>query len=128
MQDGDVVVAVVQLGQLAAARKAFAWHGLGGEIVTWGDPEAGGDSSRVLEQLRNVEHIQATLAAFAAILESGSIVTWGDPEYGGDSSQVQEQLRNVQHIQSTSGQFGGAFADRCADRNLRRFAGAVGKE
>ena len=128
LQDGDVVVAVVQLGQLAAARKAFAWHGLGGEIVTWGDPEAGGDSSRVLEQLRNVEHIQATLAAFAAILESGSIVTWGDPEYGGDSSQVQEQLRNVQHIQSTSGQFGGAFADRCADRNLRRFAGAVGKE
>ena len=44
------------------------------------------------EQLRNVQHIQATDSAFAAILESGAVVTWGDPTYGGDSGQVQEQL------------------------------------
>ena len=53
------------------------------------------------EQLRNVQHIQATGGAFAAILESGAVVTWGRPENGGDSSQVQEQLRNVQHVQAT---------------------------
>ena len=37
LRDGDVVAAVAQLGKLAAARMAFAWHGHGGEVVTWGD-------------------------------------------------------------------------------------------
>ncbi|CAJ1341493.1 unnamed protein product [Effrenium voratum] len=72
-----------------------------GTVVTWGDPESGGDSSQVQEQLRNVQHVQATAGAVAAILESAAVVTWGDPEDGGDSSQVQEQLRNVRHIQPT---------------------------
>ena len=67
-------------------------------LVTWGDPEAGGDSSQVQEQLRKVQHIQATQGALAAILDSGAVVTWGNPEEGGDSSQVQEQLRNVRRI------------------------------
>ena len=53
------------------------------------------------EQLRNIQHIQATAGAFAAVLESGAVMTWGDPHYGGDSSQVQDQLRNVHHIQAT---------------------------
>ena len=53
--------------------------------MTWGDPECGGDSSQVQEQLRNVQSIQATDCAFAAILESGAVVTWGDQESGGDS-------------------------------------------
>ncbi|CAJ1435226.1 unnamed protein product [Effrenium voratum] len=78
LQDGDVVVAVVQLGKLAATYKAFALHGHGGEVVTWGDSDAGGDSSQVQEQLRNVQHIQNHGSAFAAILECGAVVTWGD--------------------------------------------------
>ena len=58
------------------------------------------------EQLRNVQHIQATAnGAFGAILESGAVVTWGNPRAGGDSSQVHEQLRNVQHIQSVADGF-----------------------
>ena len=95
LRDGDVVAAVVQLGQLAATGSAFAWHGPEGEVVTWGAPKYGGDSSRVQEQLSNVLHIQANGHAFAAILQSGAIVTWGDPNCGGNSSQVQEQLTNV---------------------------------
>ena len=51
-----------------------------------------GDSSQVQEQLRKVQHIQATDYAFAAILESGAIVTWGCSDSGGDCSHVQEQL------------------------------------
>ena len=65
LEDGDVVAAVVQLGQLAATGKAFAWHGHGGEVV------------KVQEQLRSVQQIQATDTAFAAIVESGAVVTWG---------------------------------------------------
>ena len=93
MRDGDVVTAVVQLGELSATDAAFAWHGMaaGGEVVTWGDARFGGDSSQVQKRLRNVQHIQAFSGAFAAILESGAVVTCGDPENGGDSSQVQEQ-------------------------------------
>ena len=102
LRDGDVVAAVVQLGKLATTGAAFALHGNGDEVVTWGDPIYGGDSSQVQEQLRNVQHIQAIGdGAFAAILESGAVVTWGNPSHGGDSSQAQEQLRNVQHMQAT---------------------------
>ena len=75
LRDVDVVDAVVNLGKLAATDYAFAWHGHRGEVVTWGDPHSGGDSSQVQEQLRSVQHIQGTDRAFA-ILESGAVVTW----------------------------------------------------
>ena len=65
--------------------------------MTWGDPDCGGDSSQVQEQLRSIQHTQATNSAFAAILESGAVVTCGDADWGADSSQVQELLRNVEH-------------------------------
>ena len=105
LRDGDVVTAVVQLGKLAATDNAFASHGSGGEVVTWGGRKNGADSSQVGEQLRNVQHIQTTRSAFAAILESGAVVTWSHPQSGGDSSQVQKELRNVRHIQSTNSAF-----------------------
>ena len=44
------------------------------------------------DQLKNVQQIQASRAAFAAILCDGSVVTWGDAELGGDSTAVQDQL------------------------------------
>ena len=97
LQDGDVVLAVAQLGKLAATDRAFAWHGHGGEVVTWGPPVFGGNSSQVREQLKNVQHMQATACSLAVTLNSGSVVTWGHAEYGGNSSQVQGQLRNVEH-------------------------------
>ena len=69
--------------------------------MTWGDPEAGGDSSQVQEQLRNVQSIQGNFGAFAAILESGSVVTWVIQKM----AEMQEQLRKVQHIQAPAGAF-----------------------
>ena len=64
--------------------------------MTWGEAEYGGDSSAVQDQLMNVQQIQASNAAFAAILGDGSVVTWGKADSGGDSSAVQDQLMNVQ--------------------------------
>ena len=46
-------------------------------MVTWGDAARGGDSSAVQEQLKNVQQIQASLGAFAAILVDGSVVILG---------------------------------------------------
>ena len=48
------------------------------------------DSSTVQDQLRNVEQIQATASAFAAILADRSVVTWGAADGGGDSSAVRD--------------------------------------
>ena len=56
--------------------------------MTWGDADYGGDSSTVQHQLKNVQQIQATRKAFAAILGAGSVVTWGDADCGGDCSAV----------------------------------------
>ena len=64
-------------------------------VVTWGYVRSGGDSSAVRDQLKGVQHIQATASAFAAILVDGSVVTWGDADRGGDSWAVRDQLRFV---------------------------------
>ena len=58
------------------------------------------------DQLKNVQQIQASLSAIAAILGDGFVVTWGYADGGGDSSSVQDQLKNVQQIQAS----GFAFA------------------
>ena len=58
---------------------------------TWGYVDVGSDSSAVRHQLKNVQQIQATSFAFAAILGDGSVVSWGDTDYGGDSSAVTDQ-------------------------------------
>ena len=79
-------------------------------MVVWGDPDCGGDSSEVQDQLVNVKQLQATGHAFAAILADGSVVTWGHPDYGGDSSAVHRELR-VQQIQATGGAFAAILAD-----------------
>ena len=57
------------------------------------------------DQLTNVQQIQASDYAFAAILGDGSVVSWGDAAKGGDSSAVQAKLKNVQQIQACSSAF-----------------------
>ena len=47
------------------------------------------------DQLKNVQQIQGSDAAFAAILGDGSIVTWGQSSGGGDRSAVQDLLKPV---------------------------------
>ena len=69
LQEGDYLTAIVQQAMMAATGRAFAmWCCGGGRIVPWGDPGRGGDSSAVQDQLRNVQQVQATSFAFAAIL------------------------------------------------------------
>ena len=63
-----------------------------GSAVTWGAEDHGGDSNSVQEQLKNVQQIQASGSAFAAILADGSVVTGGQEDHGGDSNSVKKQL------------------------------------
>ena len=64
-----------------------------GNALAWGEPTFGGDSSQVSEQLSQVQQIQASWRAFAAIKEDGTVATWGHPDWGGDSSQVSVQTK-----------------------------------
>ena len=41
------------------------------------------------DRLKNVQQIQASQSAFAAVLGDESVVTWGSAADGGDSSAVQ---------------------------------------
>ena len=89
--------------------------------MTWGDAGYGGDSSVVQDQLKNVQQLQASGGAFAAILGDGSVVTWGVAGLGGDSSAVRAELRNVQQIQA----FGGDFAAILGDGSVVSWRSAV---
>ena len=73
--------------------------------MSWGHACSGVYSRAVRDQLKNVQQIQATLFAFAAILEDGSVVTWDDFDYGGEHVAVQDQLKNVQQIQASKQAF-----------------------
>ena len=75
-----------------------------GSVVTWGSVIFGGRSRLVQERLKNVQQIQASQGAFAAIL--GDRAT-----YGGDCSAVQDQLRDVQQIQASREAFAAILCD-----------------
>ncbi|OLQ00119.1 Voltage-dependent L-type calcium channel subunit alpha-1S [Symbiodinium microadriaticum] len=82
-----------------------------GSVVTWGDKRFGGDSCAVQHRLQNVQHIQATNHAFAAVLYDKSVVTWGYDSSGGDSRAVQSELTNVHQIQSNKLAFAAVLDD-----------------
>ena len=78
MEEGTHLTAVAQQAQISATERAFAAWYVGGErIVTWGDRSFGGDSSSIEVQLKhkNIQQVQATRGAFAAVLADGSVVT-----------------------------------------------------
>eukprot|EP00435_Cladocopium_sp_Y103_P064262 s755_g25.t7 len=99
-----------------------------GTVVTWGDREWGGDSSKVQQRLKNgatqvfgtfgafevanEEDIDCGRGAFAATKANGSVVTWGDQDFGGDSSSIASQLRSgVTQVSSTYAAFAATKAD-----------------
>ena len=63
------------------------------------------------DQLKDVQQIQASYGAFAAILADGSVVTWGDSYFGGNSTNVQDQLKDVRHIQASKAAFAAIRSD-----------------
>ena len=60
--------------------------------MTWGDPDRGGDSSEVKDQLKGVQQVHAAKFAFVAILMDGSIVTWCGPSSRIDRSAIAAQV------------------------------------
>ena len=111
---GEFKISSRMCNKFKPQRWAFAAILANGSVVTWGEPDSGGNCTGVQDQLKNVQQIQATKSAFAAILANGSVVTWGHPRYGGDCSAVQDQLKNVQLVQATSEAFAAILANGSA--------------
>ena len=93
LEGGVVSVACNERGLAFAALKED------GSVVTWGQDQAGGDSSAVSPLLDDgVVSVHASQGAFAALREDGSVVTWGGG-FGGNASEVEGDLSgNVMRI------------------------------
>jgi predicted CoA-binding protein len=75
--------------QVFSSAYAFAALRADGSVVTWGEPNYGGDSSSVADKLDgkiDVVQVFSSNGVFAALREDGALVTWGDSKKGGDSS------------------------------------------
>ena len=83
LQNGDSLTLHISPVQVCRAKHAFAADA---SVVTSGSCWRA--FTAVQNQLKNVQQIQATDWAFAAILGDRSVVTWGDAGCGGDSSAV----------------------------------------
>ena len=114
IRDRDHLTAIACQAKVAAARHAFAMCCTGGDrIVTWGAEDLGGDSSEIQDKLRvgQIQDVQTTGSAFAAILRDGYVITWGVENFGGDSSNVQDRLKSVQEIQASNRAFAAILAN-----------------
>mmetsp|Transcript_51950 Transcript_51950/g.96091 ORF Transcript_51950/g.96091 Transcript_51950/m.96091 type:complete len:324 (-) Transcript_51950:43-1014(-) len=77
----------------AAAGADEAQPGRGHRVITWGDPESGGDSSSVRDSLSSgVVQVVGSRAAFAARMSSGKVVAWGNRVAGGNADDVRDQM------------------------------------
>ncbi|CAE7346800.1 unnamed protein product [Symbiodinium sp. CCMP2592] len=110
LQTGDRLTLYARPLQVAATQHAFAAIEGDGSVVTWGNPEFGGDCSGVQEKLRNVLCIQATDATFAALLADGSVVAWGH-----DGKRCINKGSAVECIQSTKTAFAALHSNGSVD-------------
>ena len=63
--------------------------------MTWGNPDCGGDSSGVKDQLKGVQQVEGTERGYVAILADTSVVTWGDPRFCRHSSAIAAQVAHL---------------------------------
>ena len=95
----------VYLAHYLPKQGSFAALHADGQVISCGNPAAGGCSASVREHLRNIQKIQGNDSAFAAIANDNTVVCWGNLEDGGNDSGVASQLREVRDIQATSAAF-----------------------
>jgi len=92
-----------------------------GEVVSWGEPLSGGDTTSLQDKLKEVDKIYSNAYAFAALKKDATVVTWGRDIYGGDSSAVESNLKDVVSIFSTKS----AFAALRKDGSVVSWGGLV---
>ena len=63
------------------------------------------------DRLKNVQEVQASQHAFAALLSDGSVVSWGLTAFGGSSKPVDKLLKDVRQVQATRYAFAALLAN-----------------
>lgn len=89
--------------QLRATSWAFAALKSDGTVLSWGDPESGGDCRKVHHRLTSVCQLCACAEAFAALTRLGQVVTWGHVLCQRSSSDG--SLNDVQRMSASSRAF-----------------------
>ncbi|MGW7675007.1 hypothetical protein [Shewanella sp. S23-S33] len=74
---------------------AFAALTQSGEVITWGDSYAGGDSREVTEQLKQVKQIVPVKDGFAALRQDGTVVYWGNAGKYSLDKALQNRMTNI---------------------------------
>lgn len=74
---------------------AFAALTKSGEVITWGDSFAGGDSREVTEELKQVKQIVPVKDGFAALRQDGSVVYWGNAGKLSLDKALQARMTNI---------------------------------
>ncbi|CAK9060139.1 unnamed protein product [Durusdinium trenchii] len=59
---------------------------------------SGGHLGSKRKDLWQVQQLEASHRAFAALRSDGRVITWGDVVFGGDSSEVEDELQQVRKI------------------------------
>ncbi|CAE7781226.1 unnamed protein product [Symbiodinium microadriaticum] len=95
--DGTVLTAVIRPDRLFSCRwsSAFTLVRSDGSVVTWGDPDRGGDSSRVQAQLQDIDTVLGAEYTQAALLLDGTVVMWGSSGWHGEHESLQ-QVRKLE--------------------------------
>lgn len=74
---------------------AFAALTQSGEVITWGDSYAGGDSREVTGQLKQVKQIVPVKDGFAALRQDGTVVYWGNVGKLSLDKALQNRMTNI---------------------------------
>jgi len=85
-----------------------------GSVVAWGNPQFGGDKTKVSDLLKSgVSQIFSNFGAFAALKADGSVVPWGNNDYGATPTKDQADLlkSGVNQIFSTFNAFAALKVD-----------------
>lgn len=83
-----------------------------GTVVAWGNPERGGDATKVQSQLYDIQQISCSSGAFCALRGDGHVVTWGAADLGGRIPRlVREKLLGVKEVQASQGAFAALLHD-----------------
>lgn len=72
---------LVDVKHICSTPAAFAALRTDGTVVTWGQSEAGGDSSHVQHALKHIVDVYGGRDGFVAIQESGTVVRWGSARH-----------------------------------------------
>eukprot|EP00434_Breviolum_minutum_P039178 symbB.v1.2.034781.t1/scaffold4552.1/size38125/1 len=93
-------VQLQDIQDIASTNDAFAATRVDGTVVTWGDPRNGGNSFEVQEQLRHIQQVKGSYAAFAALREDDAESLYENCDQHPEARRLAKEARKRQIVSS----------------------------